>query len=413
LPAGALFWPFFDCGPALTGQQQRQPQLNARKNTQITGLGATTLRQLLMGSNLRTFHDLACLRTQKGFEMRKRTLKTGFTLVELLVVIAIIGVLVGLLLPAVQAAREAGRRTQCANNLKQMALASTNFETTKKRCVPYQELFGVRKQPYGAKIGSWAVTLLPYIEEQSLADVWIDPTNSPTDPSAWASYSQDWFPRIPGFVCPSDNFSDDELFASNSYAINAGFYYVYTNGPPGFAALSNDEKELRATAKQNSASYNGAPGFGFNKTGLKYSGYRDGLSSTLLWSENLQAKSWNSVSAGPDNSVRHFIGFGWLYRLDSPSSVTSGNNAVSQSDPVQEINRINGDKLNESKYGTIDAARPSAMHTGVVNGALADGSTRTFSDAMDYHVYSALLTPMTGQSDVPFNKYILKAADYE
>jgi prepilin-type N-terminal cleavage/methylation domain-containing protein len=89
-------------------------------------------------------------------------LRRGFTLVELLIVIAIIGVLVALLLPAVQAAREASRRTQCANNLKQLGLAVANFEDTYK-FVPYTRL-DTRE--------TWAVLLLPYLEQPGQFALW-------------------------------------------------------------------------------------------------------------------------------------------------------------------------------------------------------------------------------------------------
>src|SRR6266487_1639836 len=88
--------------------------------------------------------------------------KRGFTLVELLVVIAIIGVLVALLLPAVQAARESARRTQCSNNLKQVVLAMTNYADTNKSTFPVGE--------YNWGWGTWLVGLLPYIEQKALFD---------------------------------------------------------------------------------------------------------------------------------------------------------------------------------------------------------------------------------------------------
>src|SRR6478752_3318846 len=88
----------------------------------------------------------------------------GFTLVELLVVIAIIGVLIALLLPAVQQAREAARRNQCANNLKQTALAVHNFEGT------YQTLPSSRIGPQHA---TWFVQILPYIDQKNLFDLWV------------------------------------------------------------------------------------------------------------------------------------------------------------------------------------------------------------------------------------------------
>src|SRR5262249_10813840 len=101
----------------------------------------------------------------KGNAMsQKRMLprKLGFTLVELLVVIAIIGVLVALLLPAVQAARESARRTQCSNNLKQVVLAMTQYSDTYRGAFPVAE--------YNLGWGTWLVGLLPYIEQKALFD---------------------------------------------------------------------------------------------------------------------------------------------------------------------------------------------------------------------------------------------------
>jgi hypothetical protein len=262
------------------------------------------------------------------------------------------------------------------------------------------------------------------MEQDSLRDFWDDTASNPASPNVLSTYDANLFPSIPGLLCPSDTSNDQESLAPNSYAINAGFYYVFTNGPTGFSALSTEEQELRATSKQNSASYNAAPAFntgvlknglGNNTAGLKYSGFRDGLSNTILWSENLQANSWNSVSTGSDNSVRYHLGFGWLYRLDNPDAIVpSANNGgatATRADQVEVVNRINGDKMNVGLKGQIAGGRPSSMHTGIVNVALADGSVRTLSETIDYHVYTAFLTPMTGQSDAPFNKYILKDAD--
>src|SRR5687767_10082548 len=94
--------------------------------------------------------------------LRRKKLRAAFTLVELLVVIAIIGVLVALLLPAVQAAREASRRTQCASHLKQVGLGCSNFEDTYKY-VPYSRI-DTRE--------TWAVILLPYLEQPGQFALW-------------------------------------------------------------------------------------------------------------------------------------------------------------------------------------------------------------------------------------------------
>ena len=100
-------------------------------------------------------HDEAALRRHPD--------QRGFTLVELLVVIAIIGILVALLLPAIQAAREAARRTQCSNNLKQIGIAVQNFHDTRKKLPPYRVLDHQQ---------AWSVLILPYIEQQEIADLW-------------------------------------------------------------------------------------------------------------------------------------------------------------------------------------------------------------------------------------------------
>src|ERR1044072_3020233 len=93
--------------------------------------------------------------------------RNAFTLVELLVVIAVIGILVALLLPAVQAAREAARRGQCANNMRQLAIGLINYENAKKYLPPGGVSQGDGGIPSGAV---WSIFILPYVEEQALYD---------------------------------------------------------------------------------------------------------------------------------------------------------------------------------------------------------------------------------------------------
>jgi prepilin-type N-terminal cleavage/methylation domain-containing protein/prepilin-type processing-associated H-X9-DG protein len=133
---------------------------------------------------------------------RQAPRQSGFTLVELLVVIAIIGILVALLLPAVQAAREAARRTKCINNLKQMTLAIQNHESAKKRFPPGQ-LSGDEHPSCDSSSGktftNWAIEILPYCEEQPLYDRYdqkafnTDPVNLPVLQTI-----------LPFQVCPTD-----------------------------------------------------------------------------------------------------------------------------------------------------------------------------------------------------------------
>ncbi len=145
----------------------------------------------------------------------------GFTLVELLVVIAIIGVLVALLLPAVQAAREAARRSQCSNNLKQIALAMHNHESTYKFVPAWQHEFSL-DDAYAASGNPWFPLtndarrgysplgqILPYIEGQNVSDrldrrkPLLDPVNL-APPFPLAQNTPDILVTIPTFVCPSN-----------------------------------------------------------------------------------------------------------------------------------------------------------------------------------------------------------------
>ena len=127
---------------------------------------------------------------------RRRSLD-AFTLVELLVVIAIIGVLIALLLPAIQAAREAARRTQCSNNLRQLGLAVLNYESSNGNL----PAGGVTEGPCcGTKSGiNWAISILPFMEHQTLYDRY-DRTKFNEDPENAAVREA----QVEGHTCPSD-----------------------------------------------------------------------------------------------------------------------------------------------------------------------------------------------------------------
>ncbi|MCA9192194.1 MAG: DUF1559 domain-containing protein [Planctomycetales bacterium] len=356
----------------------------------------------------------------------RRFYRHGFTLVELLVVIAIIGVLVGLLLPAVQMAREAARRAACANNLKQLAAATIQFETAKKQMPGYQESFGTGDG--SQKVGSWVIALLPFIEQQPLRDNWDDPSTNTAwattaapasyNPASSGANAANFYPNIGTLICNSDNGNDDEVLGQNSYVCNAGFVPVFS-GSQGAAlgytgALADQFK--KAQKKQNGLFLNKAAGtFDAVSTRISNDAIRDGSSQTIAFSENLQADSWAYVTSDDssrgvyDGSAKWHVGMVWLYRLQNPADSTRPS-AVA--DNTQPVNLFNGLGLSAPK-GTFESARPSSGHTNVINTAFMDGSVKALSDKIPYHVYQALMTPQTKQSDVPNTLYLLKQDDYE
>lgn len=173
----------------------------------------------------------------KGLEemksARRPLRRLAFTLVELLVVIAIIGILVALLLPAVQAAREAARRSQCSNNLKQQMLGVLNFESTRKQLPAGVNVFrgpagtpvdvAVDPGDYTAVWSTWCVEILPYMELQNLQDLFVETKRLDEEPNLTLIQQE-----LPAYLCPSDGQPDNYplpapyRFGRSSYRGNSG-----------------------------------------------------------------------------------------------------------------------------------------------------------------------------------------------
>ena len=209
--------------------------------------------------------------------MKRHLRKTrfAFTLVELLVVIAIIGILVGLLLPAVQSAREAARRMSCSNNIRQVELAFQNFHTA-------QKFFpgNVRPSTTGTVRVRWATYLLPYIEMQSLyGRIDLNKNWSSVVPNGDGSLNYDLFgTKVPIYECPSnpeaqklqDGSPPPDTPVWQARVANGDYSGFYGVDPQLFTLGFVDE----ASARNN----NGA----ISKTDrLKFASFIDGTSNTI------------------------------------------------------------------------------------------------------------------------------------
>ena len=216
----------------------------------------------------------------------------GFTLVELLVVIAIIGVLVALLLPAVQAARESARKMQCGTQLRELGQAALTFEGAKKRFPGWQEIVArdasATLPASGAdtknKVAGWPVLLLPYLDQNSIYDRWDDQSVRNDDPSLKQF--------LPIYSCPSrqTQYRSDSY---TSYVANAGFSEnttttVAKDGTSAYWArhTQHDGPFLDRVGWDNAGTLTVANMLPKRLNEVTSTDIDDGLSNTLLFTEN-------------------------------------------------------------------------------------------------------------------------------
>jgi prepilin-type N-terminal cleavage/methylation domain-containing protein/prepilin-type processing-associated H-X9-DG protein len=337
--------------------------------------------------------------------------RSGFTLVELLVVIAIIGILVALLLPAIQAAREAARRAECTNQLKQIALAVHSFEGTHKRVpggsgYPQYWVDVARYWQDGDQVEwNWITALMPFLEEQALKDSFnmelasaggaFPGSGNAADPNSNRVLCEQ--ARMPGMLCPSDPFSAIVVKPPGELKVHGvenppsaqGNSYLGSMGPtaPDLCAFDDAPDVCMGSSwgTQPNTAFGGAPCFGVTNCvqsgkcvgmicrdpqGVRFRKVTDGLSKTYLVGETLA-----------DDSNRNCI-----VCTNIPLATTQiplNTRGTWRDDP--------------EAYYLFNAFK--SAHLGGANMAYGDGSVQFVQDTIDYRLWNFFGTTAGGETE--------------
>ena len=322
--------------------------------------------------------------------------RQGFTLIELLVVIAIIAILIGLLLPAVQAAREAARRIQCTNNMKQLALGCSNYESVHGLFPAYAMIRGTDPtyqnpgNSMGQYIGtaidmSWLVRTLPFYEQQaafSATNLNYTMFEPPNITLAGLGISALWCPSDPEIQKPW-SLSDADSGAQNgslaNYQLPPGTWYqrwanyAAMQGP--FSGRLNNSPSMGPAKAQ---AMNDAVCFGiiYPQSHTTIAAITDGTSNTILITEQAVGIFTAEDVAGGMPLLFPF----WNTGTTTGCSVTSNL----PPNPQNYLRPFGAPNYNE--YGAIGLA--SSLHPGGVNCAFADGSVRFIKNTVNSWPYS-------------------------
>jgi prepilin-type N-terminal cleavage/methylation domain-containing protein len=309
------------------------------------------------------------------------TRRRGYTLIELLVVIAIIAVLIGLFLPAVQKVREAAARIKCANNLKQMGLASQSYHDVQQHFPP-----GIGYYPFTANstFGTYFFHLLPYLEQDPLfrSSLGTAPFLSPVGPTTlyYTGNNNVYSRPVAAFLCPSDPSVEpggtvligSETFGASSYAPNG---LIAGNGPPTpgphgttrMLAITDGASNTILHAEKYARCTNTTMPPAFRDGGTAWA-----YCTALVFPWQPPPIDLPPRGFGPGFAIAAFANLG------APTAIGPGS--IFQVQPTPFL-------------GNCDPTRASTAHPGGIQVGLADGSVRTLAPSMSGATWWAAVTP--------------------
>lgn len=329
---------------------------------------------------------------QRLFDPKPRTAicsggRLAFTLVELLVVIAIIGTLVALLLPAVQAARESARRTQCTNKLKQLGLALHLYHDAHQAfpAAYYSDTRHASRNPDtldGPGGWAWGATLLPYLEQQPL-DALLDVGRSCWDPALAPVVARE----LPGFLCPSATSRGEPLAVRD-----AGGATLAVFGRSHYVANAGQE-EPWAFAQDDYADL--ADGPLYRNSATRIAQVTDGLSNTVFLGEHaevLSGKTWVGVvpgaAVGPEDPIE-FPATG----VDHAATLVNVHSGPARN----EIDPVSGfAPIHPPNSPLCHVCQMYAQHPAGANVTLGDGSVRFVSSSIHQPTWAAMASRAKG-----------------